>query len=64
MFYSGFVGFEAQECGYSPLKEDRIVGGVDAMDGSWPWQVDIQVSPSETTLLHFNPLGVQLFSCA
>ncbi|XP_037546923.1 serine protease 27 [Nematolebias whitei] len=43
---AGFVGFEAQECGYSPLKEDRIVGGVNAMDGSWPWQVDIQKSGS------------------
>lgn len=24
------------------------MGGVDAKDGSWPWQVDIQVGPSET----------------
>lgn len=61
-FYLGFGGVEAQECGVSPVKEDRIVGGTDALDGSWPWQVDIQVSLSQTNILHFNVPGVQLFN--
>uniref|UniRef100_A0A665UM86 Zgc:92313 n=1 Tax=Echeneis naucrates TaxID=173247 RepID=A0A665UM86_ECHNA len=37
-----FMASSAQECGRPPLIEDRIVGGVDAADGAWPWQVDIQ----------------------
>ncbi|XP_017273787.1 serine protease 27 [Kryptolebias marmoratus] len=41
---TGFWGVKAQECGRPPLKEDRIVGGVDATKGSWPWQVEIQKS--------------------
>lgn len=32
---------EAQECGRTPIL-NRIVGGVSASDGAWPWQVDIQ----------------------
>ncbi|XP_026990555.2 serine protease 27 [Tachysurus fulvidraco] len=31
----------AQECG-RPLVGTRIVGGSEARDGAWPWQVDIQ----------------------
>ncbi len=30
------------ECG-RPLPVNRIVGGVSASEGAWPWQVDIQV---------------------
>lgn len=33
---------EAQECGRTPIL-NRIVGGVSASDGAWPWQVDIQI---------------------
>ncbi|XP_076852347.1 serine protease 33 [Brachyhypopomus gauderio] len=32
---------EAQACGRPPLV-NRIVGGNEAQDGAWPWQVDIQ----------------------
>lgn len=49
---SGIWVCDAQECGRAPIIdgksgiEDRIVGGTDAVQGAWPWQVDIQVSPS------------------
>ncbi|XP_023267101.1 serine protease 33-like [Seriola lalandi dorsalis] len=39
---TGFFASFAQECGRPPLMEDRIVGGMNAADGAWPWQVDIQ----------------------
>ncbi|XP_026207708.1 serine protease [Anabas testudineus] len=39
---TGILVSYAQQCGRPPLKEDRIVGGVDATHGAWPWQVDIQ----------------------
>uniref|UniRef100_A0A3B5KUF6 Peptidase S1 domain-containing protein n=1 Tax=Xiphophorus couchianus TaxID=32473 RepID=A0A3B5KUF6_9TELE len=37
----GLRGSNAQVCGRPQLK-DRIVGGVDASNGAWPWQIDIQ----------------------
>ncbi|KAJ4940197.1 hypothetical protein JOQ06_026506 [Pogonophryne albipinna] len=39
----GVLASYAQECGRSPIVENRIVGGMDAIDGAWPWQVDIQL---------------------
>uniref|UniRef100_A0A3Q1FHD8 Zgc:92313 n=1 Tax=Acanthochromis polyacanthus TaxID=80966 RepID=A0A3Q1FHD8_9TELE len=39
---TGISASYAQECGRPPLMENRIVGGMDASDGAWPWQVDIQ----------------------
>lgn len=39
---TGVLAALAQECGRPPLMENRIVGGMDASDGAWPWQVDIQ----------------------
>ncbi|XP_053269082.1 serine protease 27 [Pleuronectes platessa] len=41
-FTTGVLASYAQECGRPPLTENRIVGGMDAEDGAWPWQVDVQ----------------------
>lgn len=49
---SGILASFAQECGRPPLLENRIVGGSDATDGAWPWQVDIQVSEQSSTARH------------
>lgn len=43
---TGIVASFAQECGRPPVQENRIVGGMNAAEGAWPWQVDIQTSPS------------------
>lgn len=41
---TGFLMSSAQNCGQPPLAGNRIVGGIDAKYGAWPWQVDIQKS--------------------
>lgn len=41
-----FCAFALLECGRAPLhtiKESKIVGGVSATAGSWPWQASIHL---------------------
>ncbi|KAF3704467.1 Testisin [Channa argus] len=38
-------GSEAQDCGVAPLNT-KIVGGVNATAGSWPWQVSVHYKDS------------------
>uniref|UniRef100_A0A7N5ZWE6 Peptidase S1 domain-containing protein n=1 Tax=Anabas testudineus TaxID=64144 RepID=A0A7N5ZWE6_ANATE len=41
------TGSWAQDCGVAPLNT-KIVGGVDASAGSWPWQVSVHYQGSHT----------------
>ncbi|XP_011601076.1 serine protease 27 [Takifugu rubripes] len=43
LFVSGIM-VNGKDCGRPPLLENRIVGGADAAEGHWPWQVDVQTS--------------------
>nr|XP_061807660.1 prostasin-like [Nerophis lumbriciformis] len=39
---TGFLAAYAQDCGRPAIQTNRIVGGMDASVGAWPWQVSIQ----------------------
>ncbi|XP_041030322.1 suppressor of tumorigenicity 14 protein homolog isoform X2 [Carcharodon carcharias] len=43
-------------CGFRPYKHSRIVGGVDAEIGEWPWQVSLHVKN------HGNTCGASVIS--
>lgn len=36
------ISLSSADCGRRSFAVDRIVGGVDARHGSWPWQVSLQ----------------------
>ncbi|XP_076358073.1 chymotrypsinogen A-like [Tachypleus tridentatus] len=45
----GFKRIDPDVCGYTPIPPvtgngDRIIGGQEAIQGSWPWQVSLQVT--------------------
>ncbi|KTF97966.1 hypothetical protein cypCar_00032028 [Cyprinus carpio] len=44
-----------QDCGRRMLPEERIVGGVDARQGSWPWQ-NIVIAEVKTVVYHSSYL--------
>ncbi len=39
---SSSISLSSADCGRRSFAADRIVGGVDARQGSWPWQVSLQ----------------------
>ncbi|KAJ3607462.1 hypothetical protein NHX12_024513 [Muraenolepis orangiensis] len=41
----------AQDCGIAPLST-RVVGGSDAVAGSWPWQVSLHISTPTVPSFH------------
>ncbi|TWW81333.1 chymotrypsin-like protease CTRL-1 [Takifugu flavidus] len=46
-------GSVAQDCGLAPMntiKEEKVVGGVNATPGSWPWQASIHLNVFGTTI--------------
>ncbi|XP_034049371.1 serine protease 27-like [Thalassophryne amazonica] len=45
---SSAQGSSTPECGVAPLSS-RIVGGVNASAGSWPWQVSLQIISGSQT---------------
>ena len=63
--YSGVLVSYAQQCGRPPIAENRIVGGMDATDGAWPWQVDIHVSPLNRVPIdpHLSVLSLSICVC-
>jgi len=38
----GGTGPDPGQCGISPVKSTRIIGGVDAIPGAWPWIASLQ----------------------
>ena len=35
------ISASVPDCGISPVKQSRVIGGEDATPGAWPWQVAI-----------------------
>ncbi|XP_075909793.1 transmembrane protease serine 2-like [Petromyzon marinus] len=42
------VGLKCQSCGIPALSPSRIVGGVAALQGHWPWQVSLRYNGRHT----------------
>ena len=42
MIFINFLFLDAQQCGVSKVPQSKVVNGVEAKPGAWPWIVSLQ----------------------